>query len=283
MSVSTASFVRDYREFSNRDRYPESAITYWGAVANLLLNNPRSASFWGSAPGGFLPPPSPPALGTTPGGTAPSTTIYVTTTYTTAMGETTESEVSYITAPANTLLVVNPPVQFGTASGWRIYAGTELGVYYLQTASPLPFNAPWTEPLTGILLEGTPPPEFNTSGSKTLVDVGVELFIAHNLALEAQANDAAALNAIPGTVGGAIVARSAGGVSISYDSTNGIELGSGHWNLTTYGRRLVHLFNIVGAVPIQVGIGFDPTGGMNGPGWAGPPPFIVGSPGSAVY
>ena len=283
MTVSTDSFVKDFREFRNADRYSPSMINYWGAVANLLLNNPRVRTFWDMTPGGFLPPPQPPTLSVVSGGTMGYSQSYAVLTYTTPNGETTQSGSQNIYVPEDYLLQINSPVQLGIATGWNIYAGVELGVYYLQNPAPLPLGTAWVEPTTGILLEGSPPPEFNTSGNKTLMDIGVELFIAHNLALEAQAEDAAAINAVPGTVGGAIVARGAQGISITYDANNGIEKNAGHWNLTTYGRRLYRLFRIVGAVPLQIGIGFDPTGGMNGPGWAGPPPFVVGSPGSAVY
>ncbi len=281
--ISASTFVRDYPEFSNANRYPQSAIVYWGAVANLLLANPRSASFWDQTPGGFIPPPSDPALSTVAGGALTASTDYVVLTYTTPYGETTQSEVGTITVADGYLLVVGSPIGLPGVSGWNLYAGTALGSYALQNTTPIAIGTSWTEPTTGILTAGTAPPGFNTSGSKSLLDVGVELFIAHNLALEVQATDAAALNAVPGTVAGPIVSRSAGGVSISYDSSSGVERDAGHWNMTTYGRRLANLMNIVGAVPIQIGIGFNPTGGMNGPGWAGPPPFIVGSPGSAVY
>lgn len=118
---------------------------------------------------------------------------------------------------------------------------------------------------------------------RSMLDVGTELFIAHNLALEAQAADAASINATPGTVGGSITARTVKGVNIIYDTSGGIEKDAGHWNLTVYGRRFKRLSNLVGAVPLQIGIGVDPTGGANGPGWAGPPPWIIGSPGSGIY
>jgi len=121
------------------------------------------------------------------------------------------------------------------------------------------------------------------STPRTILDLGVELFVGHNLALEVQAADAAALRAVPGTVAGPISGRSAGGVSVNYDASSGIELKASHFNLTIYGRRFINLARMVGTIPLQIGVGADPTGGQNGPGWAGPPPFIVGSPGSAVY
>jgi len=126
----------------------------------------------------------------------------------------------------------------------------------------------------------TPP---GASGPRSLQDHGIELFIAHNLALEVQASDASSVNATPGTVGGTISGRTVNGLTINYDPASGLEKDAGHWGLTIYGRRFLRLARLVGAVPLQIGIGCDPTGGMNGPGWAGPPPWLPGSPGSGIY
>jgi Protein of unknown function (DUF4054) len=289
MTISVTSFVADYPEFANSQRYPFSAINYWGAVANLLLNNPNGMSLWDKTPGGFIPPPSAPGLSQAAGGALASVTAYAVVTFVTSVGETTQSAQSQIAIAADNLLTVaSPTIPSGidgtsTITGWNVYVGTAPGTYALQNTTPIAIGTNWTEPLTGLVTNAGSPPAYNTSGAKCLLDIGVELFIAHNLALEVQAQDAAAISAVPGTVGGPISSRSANGVSVSYDTSSGVEKDAGHWNLTTYGRRLVRLFDLVGMVPIQIGVGVDPTGGMNGPGWAGPPPFIIGSPGSAIY
>jgi Protein of unknown function (DUF4054) len=282
MPINFSSFVADYPEFANSVRFPPSAVNYWGAVANILLNSPRSRSLWDTTPGGFTPPPPAPVLGQTSGGIFAQSTCYVVTTYTTSMGETTASWISSLVVNSDNLLTVQSPPSLGFVTGWNVYVGTTVGDFSLQNTPPIAIGTNWTEPNTGII-DGASPPEYNTSGPKNLLDFGCELYIAHNLALERQASDAAEVEAVPGTVGGAIVSRTVNGVTISYDASSGIEKDAGHWNLTTYGRRLIRLMNIVGAVPIQIGVGTDPTGGMNGPGWSGPPPWIIGSPGSAIY
>ena len=103
---------------------------------------------------------------------------------------------------------------------------------------------------------GSPAP---VAPAATILDVATELFVAHNLALEKQADDAARRGGTPGTsVGGVVSSKSVGGVSVSYDTSSGIDEGAGHWNLTTYGTRLYRLFQLFGSGPVQVGIGWDP-------------------------
>lgn len=284
MTVGYADFIADYPEFSNTQRYPASWVNYWGAVANLLLNNPGSASFWGRTPGGFIAAPQALILSSISGGALAAATYYGIGTYVTRIGETIGSpEGSRLVAANNLLSAVSPPGGAVGIIGWNFYAATASGEEILQNTLPIPIGTAWTEPTSGLLITGAAPPSINTSGAKALIDIGVELFVAHNLALEVQSADAAALNAVPGTVGGPIVARAANGISVNYDGSGAIEKDAGHWNLTTYGRRFIGLARMVGTVPLQIGIGFDPTGGMNGPGWSGPPPWVIGSPGSAVY
>ena len=103
----------------------------------------------------------------------------------------------------------------------------------------------------------------------TLLDTGAELFVAHNLVLEARAQAESANGSLPGREVGVLSSKSVGGVSISYDTASGVEKDAGHWNLTIYGTRLKRLINVLGAGPIQVGIGADPNG-LNGPAWSGP-------------
>lgn len=93
------------------------------------------------------------------------------------------------------------------------------------------------------------------------------LFIAHHAVLERKALDAAAQpGGVPGVSTGVINSKSVDKVSVGYDTAAGTEEGAGHWNLTVYGIRLKSLFNMMGAGPVQVGIGCPA-----GPGaWPGP-------------
>jgi hypothetical protein len=104
-----------------------------------------------------------------------------------------------------------------------------------------------------------------------LLDVGLELFMAHNLSLE----KAAASGGVPGIQYGAVSGKTVDKLSITYDATIGIVPDAGHWNLSTYGTRFLWMMNMAGMGPTQVGAGaagFDPGqvyiyGGTYGPGW----------------
>lgn len=85
-----------------------------------------------------------------------------------------------------------------------------------------------------------------------LLDFGTELFVAHNLALERQAVKSAASGAVPGIQTGAINNKSVGPVSQGYDTSAGLELEAGHWNLTTYGTRFIRMARMVGSGGIQL-------------------------------
>ena len=111
---------------------------------------------------------------------------------------------------------------------------------------------------------------FNTQRWGNLLDTGVELFIAHNLVIEARAMAESANGGLPGTVTGPQSSKSVGGVSVSYDTQAAVEADAGHWNLTTYGLRLVKLMKLIGAGPIQVGIGYAPPLMSSADAWGGP-------------
>lgn len=84
----------------------------------------------------------------------------------------------------------------------------------------------------------------------TVLDVGVYLFTAHNLAMETKAMNDAAHGKAPGNSSGPISSKSIGSVSVSYDTGAGLEVNSGHWNDTQYGRRFIRLAKMMGAGPI---------------------------------
>jgi hypothetical protein len=101
----------------------------------------------------------------------------------------------------------------------------------------------------------------------TLYYMAVELFVAHNLALEARAEQGGS-QTIPGIITGAIAATASGDVSVSYQNAVTMELDAGHWNFTIYGIRLIKLIRLVSAGPLQVTGGGCP-GPFNGPAWQG--------------
>jgi len=105
----------------------------------------------------------------------------------------------------------------------------------------------------------------------TVLDLGLSLFVAHNLVLEARAAKAAANGGIPGSgAGGPVSSESVGGVSRSYDVGVAINLDAGPWNLTNYGTRFVFLARLVAKGPIQIGVDPFACGGGIG-AWWGPP------------
>ena len=97
--------------------------------------------------------------------------------------------------------------------------------------------------------------------------VACELFAAHNLALEAWAEQGGD-QTIPGISKGAIAASASGDVSVSYNNATTFELDAGHWNYTVFGQRLIRMIRLVSAGPLQVTGGGCP-GPFNGPAWQG--------------
>lgn len=92
----------------------------------------------------------------------------------------------------------------------------------------------------------------NTCRWQNMLDVATELFVAHNLVLERQAQKSAANGAVPGLSTGPVSSKTVGPVTQAYDTTAGINQDAGHWNLSTYGTRFYQLMQMFGAGPIQV-------------------------------
>lgn len=103
----------------------------------------------------FAPPM--PVLSYTAGGTLPQTTYYVRQSYMTAAGETAASNETYLTVPANNLLVVTPPPAQSSATGWNCYVGTQYGGETLQNNGTIAMGTSFTEG-TGGLQNGAIPP-----------------------------------------------------------------------------------------------------------------------------
>lgn len=102
-----------------------------------------------------------------------------------------------------------------------------------------------------------------------MLSVGIELYVAHNLVLEAQAAMTTAVGGIPGVSKGPVSGESIDKGSVSYDSVTASEGGAGNWNLTTYGSRFIRMAKMFGAGGLQAGIGFNPNP-LSGGAWPGP-------------
>jgi hypothetical protein len=112
----------------------------------------------------------------------------------------------------------------------------------------------------------------NTCRWGDLAAYGLQLFVAHNLALEnARCGGAAST---PGMILGPITSAAVDKVSYSRDASAAMDPKNGHWNLTTYGLRYIYLVRMVGAGPLQIGVppgGSNHAGGIAWPGVLIPP------------
>lgn len=86
----------------------------------------------------------------------------------------------------------------------------------------------------------------------TVYTQGVQLYVAHEITLAAQAVKAAASGGAPGTFGGVAASKAVGSVSVSYDQATTTEKDAGYWNLTLYGRQFYRLMKIFGAGCFQL-------------------------------
>lgn len=102
------------------------------------------------------------------------------------------------------------------------------------------------------------------------LDVGIQLFVCHNLSLEFNANHAAARGQNPGFVVGPVTAGSVDKVSYSRDPSAAFDPKAGHWNLSIYGLRYWKLMQMMGAGPVQVGIPSPNDISMYQGAWYGP-------------
>ena len=100
------------------------------------------------------------------------------------------------------------------------------------------------------------------------LDIGAELYAAHNVAIEARAAASAANGGVPGEQVGPVNSKSVDKVSMGYDTSAGTVEGAGDWNLTVYGTRFMRMARMFGAGGIQIGIGAVPSN--SGQGWPGP-------------
>lgn len=106
---------------------------------------------------------------------------------------------------------------------------------------------------------------------RTLYDLGCELFVAFNLAIERNMQNQATAGGVPGQVTGPVSAKSVDKVSVSYDVAAGLNPEDGMWNMNAYGVRFVYLLKLMGMGTLQLGIGAAPP--YSGFGYYGPYPW----------
>lgn len=83
-------------------------------------------------------------------------------------------------------------------------------------------------------------------------NMGVSLYLAHELTLARQNSKAAAVGGTPGQQGGVATSKTVGSVSVQYDAQSMSEKDAGYWNLTTYGKQFIRLVRIFGAGCVQL-------------------------------
>lgn len=81
---------------------------------------------------------------------------------------------------------------------------------------------------------------------------GMSLYVAHQLVLAQQNQQAASLGGTPGQQGGIANNKTVGSATIGYDATTATEKDAGFWNLTNYGKQFIRLARIFGTRPIQL-------------------------------
>ena len=117
---------------------------------------------------------------------------------------------------------------------------------YINLAGQLMNGRRWGPSAADPWPDSSPPP-------LKVFDHGVELFVAHNLVLDARnRKDARKKGNIPGTVKGPVNNASVDKASVGYDTQAGIEENAGHWNQSTYGIRFIRLLRMMGAGALQV-------------------------------
>ncbi|MBZ9939142.1 DUF4054 domain-containing protein [Mesorhizobium sp. BR1-1-16] len=84
------------------------------------------------------------------------------------------------------------------------------------------------------------------------LDRGIELYVAHHIALQMKGAAVGRLGGIPGQVQGPLASKTVDKVSMSYDTGAVAIEGAGDWNLTVYGVQFQRLARMFGAGGIQL-------------------------------
>ena len=87
---------------------------------------------------------------------------------------------------------------------------------------------------------------------KNETQLGINLYVAHEITLEAQSIASAKVGGVPGQQAGQANTKTVGSVTIGYDSVSASERDAGWWNLTTYGKQFIRLARIFGVGAVQL-------------------------------
>lgn len=236
--ITEPQFRRDFPEFASDVIYPDPQVNMWLALARTMLNSPP----WDNTPGIAGP----------------------------------AGAISAITWAGNVATVTTPSPHGFIGSFDVTIAGTVPTAYsgtYFATvtdATHFTYSLPLASDPGAATTAGTYQAAMNS-----VLDIGTELYAAHMLVLQKKALDASAVGKTPGEQVGPLSNKSLGPGSMGFDVAAGTMANASFWNMTSYGTRLFFLSDMMGAGPIQIGIGCDPQGafGFNGPAWPGPWPW----------
>lgn len=87
---------------------------------------------------------------------------------------------------------------------------------------------------------------------KHVYQKGLQLFVAHFLALQERDKLTAKVGGIPGGSAGVVSSKQARFVSANYETQSTMESPAGHWNQTSYGRIYIHMARLIGAGAVQL-------------------------------
>lgn len=87
---------------------------------------------------------------------------------------------------------------------------------------------------------------------KTQVNMGIYLYVAHEITLAAQNQKAGVIGGVPGSTSGPVNTKTVGSVTVGYDTQQAAEKDAGWWNLTTYGKQFIRLTRMFGAGGVQL-------------------------------
>lgn len=82
--------------------------------------------------------------------------------------------------------------------------------------------------------------------------MGVFLYVAHEITIAASNQRSANIGGPPGGLSGPANSKTVGSVTVAYDTQQTAEKDAGYWNLTTYGKKFIHLARIFGVGTVQV-------------------------------
>jgi hypothetical protein len=94
---------------------------------------------------------------------------------------------------------------------------------------------------------------FNVQRWGSLLTLGTELWVAHQLVLSARDQATMDTGGIPGEMNGAIASKAVDRVSVAYSDANISLKNAGDYGLTTYGTRYLRMARMVGAGAIYIG------------------------------